>query len=377
MENKATSKFWIKEFTGNIDLYKLLAIDQYYTFTQDGVAITTGQYVGHKGISYIFDVLHKIDDGSYQISVGSEIIGSVRYDNTKFKGKEINMVVLDEASTIDPNIFKQLMDERNNVKFFQIDRELIGLLNVDQTYVIEQKGVVKTTGKYLGQHKITGSSIFKLQHDDFPSGVYKIIINSEIRISAKHENGDDEIYLIQDIRQYVGNLLLWWGDKSSGYTTNFDLAGRYSKIEAESIMKSHPDRVYIWPLSYIKNKTMVAVDSQHISRAETKDELGYKRCAEDLMYQIASNHVVDTAPLIRISDYPQELVNNIAAAITVLMTENDFLHNPMTFDLLRKIPSNEDEVNAYTFRNCAGWQELNKLLADWGNHTLIWQDRAV
>lgn len=50
----------------------------------------------------------------------------------------------------------------------------------------------------------------------------------------------DEQYLIWDTRSCVGNSILWWGPKRSGYTTNVDEAGRYSKDEADHIHRHRP-----------------------------------------------------------------------------------------------------------------------------------------
>lgn len=61
---------------------------------------------------------------------------------------------------------------------------------------------------------------------------------------------DDELYLIQDSRGYVGNDVLWWRANKAGYTTSFDEAGRYSKEEAESIAKSRSSDVP-WKVSEI------------------------------------------------------------------------------------------------------------------------------
>jgi len=73
-----------------------------------------------------------------------------------------------------------------------------------------------------------------------------------------------EEYYIQN--GYVGNAILWWGQNHSGYTTDINLAGRYTKEEAEGIIKRPEDRA--WPCSYIDENTeckKLIVDVQYLS----------------------------------------------------------------------------------------------------------------
>lgn len=62
---------------------------------------------------------------------------------------------------------------------------------------------------------------------------------------------DDELYVIQDGRQSVGNLVLWWGENRCGYTADFSQAGRYTKEEAEARHRDRPTDIY-WPVSIVK-----------------------------------------------------------------------------------------------------------------------------
>jgi hypothetical protein len=51
------------------------------------------------------------------------------------------------------------------------------------------------------------------------------------------------LYLIECGEHKFNRYRLWWAEKSNGYTTDIDLAGRYSEAEAKSICDGlSPDR---------------------------------------------------------------------------------------------------------------------------------------
>lgn len=77
----------------------------------------------------------------------------------------------------------------------------------------------------------------------------------------------EEMYYIQN--GYVGNAILWWGVDSKGYTTDFTKAGKYTKEQAECIIKRPEDRA--WPCSYVdanEQAKKVIIDGQYLSVAE-------------------------------------------------------------------------------------------------------------
>lgn len=76
---------------------------------------------------------------------------------------------------------------------------------------------------------------------------------------------DEELFYIQDTRQYIGNALLFWGKQ--GYTNHISQAQTYSKDEAfRKNQRRHTD--VPWPKSYIDAHIGTLVDSQDVSLAE-------------------------------------------------------------------------------------------------------------
>lgn len=69
----------------------------------------------------------------------------------------------------------------------------------------------------------------------------------------------DQLWLIQDTRQIVGNCILWWSHEAAGYTTELKDAGRFT----ESFAKSQRESDHPIPLSIAKMFT-----STHV-RADT------------------------------------------------------------------------------------------------------------
>jgi hypothetical protein len=75
---------------------------------------------------------------------------------------------------------------------------------------------------------------------------------------------DDEMYYIQDTRGYVGNCVLWWQLKNSGYTTNIDLAEKYTKEEMLDICLNGRETDVPWIASHIEENLTRHVDMQNL-----------------------------------------------------------------------------------------------------------------
>ena len=69
------------------------------------------------------------------------------------------------------------------------------------------------------------------------------------------------LYYVQDSRQYVGNDMLWWAE-GGGYTTNLNKAALYHKDEALEIRANRGTDI-IWPRQYINSISITVVDAQH------------------------------------------------------------------------------------------------------------------
>ena len=58
----------------------------------------------------------------------------------------------------------------------------------------------------------------------------------------------EEQYLILHTFTVCGDCAIWWGPDHSGYTTDIDKAGRYTKEQADKIHKNRPklDQPILW-----------------------------------------------------------------------------------------------------------------------------------
>lgn len=87
-----------------------------------------------------------------------------------------------------------------------------------------------------------------------------------IRGKVKRELSDDLFY-IQDSRQYVGNAVLWWAKGNSGYTTHISDAGIYSREEAIELCEIRlTDRA--WPKELVDRSASLQVDIQQLRRLQ-------------------------------------------------------------------------------------------------------------
>ncbi len=99
----------------------------------------------------------------------------------------------------------------------------------------------------------------------------------------------DDLYYLQDSRNYVGNDMLFHAIDGKGYVTDMRKAHVFSKDEAawHHAMRSTD---IPWPKEYIDARTRPAVDMQHVKRDEAlagtgiviakpaKDRIERERC---------------------------------------------------------------------------------------------------
>ncbi len=65
----------------------------------------------------------------------------------------------------------------------------------------------------------------------------------------------EQLYYVQDTRQYVGNCALWWCPDGNGYTTQIDEAGLYTR---ERVMTMR-DTDRPWPKDLVDAYTVTHV----------------------------------------------------------------------------------------------------------------------
>ena len=77
---------------------------------------------------------------------------------------------------------------------------------------------------------------------------------------------DDEMFYVQDARDYVGNAVLWWGLNSFGYVTDLKRAQKYTKQEVIDRFGRGRETDVIWPASHVENAIREYVDIQGLKR---------------------------------------------------------------------------------------------------------------
>jgi len=86
------------------------------------------------------------------------------------------------------------------------------------------------------------------------------------RVNRMESLPDDELFYIQDTRNYVGNAVLWWGLDSSGYVTDIKKAQKYTKKEViEKIGQGRETDVF-WPASHVESAIREYIDIQGLKR---------------------------------------------------------------------------------------------------------------
>ena len=68
---------------------------------------------------------------------------------------------------------------------------------------------------------------------------------------------EEQLYYVQDERQYVGNCMLWWCPDGKGYTTQIDEAGLFTAKEVRGMRESEVG----WPKEYVEAHIV-----QHVRR---------------------------------------------------------------------------------------------------------------
>lgn len=77
----------------------------------------------------------------------------------------------------------------------------------------------------------------------------------------------DDLYYLQDSRDYVGNDMLFWAKDGAGYTTDLRRAEVFSKADAVTRNQCRESDIP-WPKEYIDARTRPAVDMQYVKRSE-------------------------------------------------------------------------------------------------------------
>lgn len=92
------------------------------------------------------------------------------------------------------------------------------------------------------------------------------IIQVKERLDKMYKLPDDEMYYVQDARNYVGNAVLWWGLNSSGYVCDINRAQKYTKDEIIKRFGNGRETDIIWPASHVESAIKEIVDIQGLKR---------------------------------------------------------------------------------------------------------------
>jgi hypothetical protein len=80
-------------------------------------------------------------------------------------------------------------------------------------------------------------------------------------IAATPAENAEDLYYLQDSRQYLGNSIMWWRQGGAGYTSNIDEAGVFTHDQAYGQHRSR-ETDKPWKKSYIDVRTSRHVDHQ-------------------------------------------------------------------------------------------------------------------
>lgn len=290
--------------------------------------------------------------------------------DTKKGVASIPAPVRDEAADISPGAFEMLHavhDVRLQTFAYDGDENLLKALHQGVGYAFTQDRRVVGVGKFMGRNRVIGEYIFVMDEEVEP-GEYVLILNSrqEFTLSIK----DDGLYVVQDSRGYVGNAMSFWGHNGSGYTTNFNKAGKFTKEKALAIHNAHKDRTHIWPVKYMQQRLIQIIDSQYVSKCETRDDIGWRECAKNLMYDIAYNTKPKKAD-VHPDKYPSDWISDVAIAAKMFFNQNRQLNISISIRRLSALVNDHGSMHfndASELPALPGYDEFNKILAKWHMH---------
>ena len=76
---------------------------------------------------------------------------------------------------------------------------------------------------------------------------------------------ENEMFYVQDARNYVGNSVLWWGINDSGYVCDIRKAHKYTKEEIIKKFSHGRESDIIWNAKHVEGNISYHIDSQHLT----------------------------------------------------------------------------------------------------------------
>lgn len=132
----------------------------------------------------------------------------------------------------------------------------------------ESPGQARSKGRYMDD--FVNIKVKRVKEEDKVEFEGKIYTREYARLLAKQVERlekmkglpEDEVYLVQDNRSYVGNSVLWWALNGNGYTTDIDRAQTYTKSEIVEQFGKARETDVIWPANHVYKAVKSHVDRQ-------------------------------------------------------------------------------------------------------------------
>lgn len=120
--------------------------------------------------------------------------------------------------------------------------------------------------KWIDIHCVRDKESDKVEHNGYEMYRYQYLqdLIKEKRNNSLLKLKDNDMFYVQDSRQYVGNSVLWHALNGGGYTTDIKKAHKYTKDE---IIKQFSNCRYsdiIWSAKHIDANVSYHVDAQNL-----------------------------------------------------------------------------------------------------------------
>ena len=102
--------------------------------------------------------------------------------------------------------------------------------------------------------------------EEMPRYIYEDRLVKEKRNAKLQALDADEMYYVQDSRSYCGNSVFWWSKESRGYTTDLNMAHKYTKDEIVKRFSNGRETDIIWKASHVEQHIKTHVDAQYLER---------------------------------------------------------------------------------------------------------------
>lgn len=120
--------------------------------------------------------------------------------------------------------------------------------------------------RWIDIHCIRDKESDKVEHNGHEMFRYQYLqdLIKEKRNNSLLKLKDNDMFYVQDSRQYVGNSVLWHGLNGGGYTTDIKKAHKYTKDEIIKKISNCRDSDVIWSAKHVDANVSYHVDAQNL-----------------------------------------------------------------------------------------------------------------